>query len=258
MNLTKKLWKINPIPIVINMIIISFLNIIRSNGQSFDYPSHSIYGGCNRSFAVNNPISVYLVHNQNDAIRYNCSFSLNVTPGLRTYLAPYTLEMTNMQFIVSEYENVGLYYVFDREPYQTVSIGGNSFRHSPIYLWFLLLDNSLPGTITANISMTHMEHSIDASRCTITSGKFYCGDGQCLDQRFRCDGRVNCFGGKDEEDCPHNQSGQPWLLILLSISTVIMFLIISSALLWFGWTKIMITRTTSTRITRISDHNVVQ
>ncbi|XP_053207385.1 uncharacterized protein LOC128391505 [Panonychus citri] len=133
-------------------------------------------------------------------------------------------------------------YFWGGEPHQAVIVGiidGRPF--STIYLDFVLIDYSLPATITANISITYFEHSVNASLCT-TSGKFYCGDGQCLDQRFRCDGRVNCFGSKDEEDCQLNQSSQHWFLILLSISTVIMFLIISSALVWFGWTKIMIRR----------------
>ncbi|XP_053207303.1 uncharacterized protein LOC128391428 isoform X2 [Panonychus citri] len=243
MDLKRKLLKIDSIIISSNIIIIVLLNITRSNCQSrFLYSSVQIYEHCYNNHTIY-PDSFYLVHDRdNDISLPNCHITLEIDRFVRINIHVRHLKMTNMVIDIAEAtchdgpHILSHVLIDDQEDFISVSPG---LVPNVVIINPRILDASFPGKINANITVTLYQKVYNERQChELGSTNLFCGNGQCLSEYFRCDGVENCLFGHDEKNC----SNQPWLLILLSISTAIMFLIISSALIWFGWTKIMITR----------------
>ena len=46
-----------------------------------------------------------------------------------------------------------------------------------------------------------------------SADEFDCGDGDCIDSTWECDGDRDCDGGQDEEVCGEDGGGQTRMLI---------------------------------------------
>ncbi|XP_053207284.1 uncharacterized protein LOC128391412 isoform X2 [Panonychus citri] len=247
MDLKRKLLKIDSIIISSNIIIIVLLNITRSNCQSRPlYAPVQIYEHCNSNIhALNPPESFYLVHDKDDEVPINpCFIVIHIPHFHRINIHVQRLKMTNMFIQASELDNNGGFTLRNiltdgQNDHLTLGLVNRIFSTNNTRILFGKHDMYLPGKINTLITITLYQNEVNERKChELDSTNLFCGNGQCLPGIFKCDGVENCLFGHDEKNCPN----QPWLLILLSISTAIMFLIISSALIWFGWTKIIITR----------------